>query len=100
MSEGFEGAGVLHQDSEGHCTYASPSMCTGRALREYFQTGELPGKPGGLKEWDEWGGHGLLCEPDRLPLDGYTKNSDAPLPVGETDAELWNALVELNRVWP
>ena len=97
MAKGFEGAGVLHQDSEGHCTYASPSMCTGRALREYFQSGTLPGSRGGLEQWS---GHGALCEPDRLPLDGYTKDSVPELPKGETDKELWEALVGLNQAWP
>ena len=97
MAKGFEGAGVLHQDAEGHCTYASPSMCSGRALREYFQSGSLPGKQGGL---DDWEGYGKLCEPDRLPFDGYKKGKVPALPQGETDEELWEALVGLNQVWP
>lgn len=101
MAKGFEGAGILHQDSEGHCTYASPSMCTGRALREYFQSGTLPGKEGGLQGGlEDWGGYGALCEPDRLPFDGYGPGSKPPLPEGETDQDLWDALVGLNQVWP
>ncbi|KAK3722013.1 hypothetical protein LTR37_002829 [Vermiconidia calcicola] len=97
MARGFEGAGVLHQNSEGHCTYASPSMCTGRALREYFQSGRLPGIQGGLEDWD---GYGALCEPDRLPFDGYEEGTIPELPKGETDRKLWEALVSLNQVWP
>ncbi|KAK3673238.1 hypothetical protein LTR78_006783 [Recurvomyces mirabilis] len=101
MASGFEGAGVLHQDSEGHCTYGSVSMCSGRAIRQYFQTGELPGKVGGLKD-EDWDGYGKLCEPDLVPLQGY--RADEPVfprpPKGEQDTALWQALVSLNRVWP
>jgi hypothetical protein len=97
MAKGFEGAGILHQNSEGHCTYASPSMCSGRALREYFQTGVLPGTAG---ELEGWSGHGKLCEPNRLPFDGYKKGVVPSLPDGESDKDLWEALVGLNQVWP
>ena len=97
MAKGFEGAGVLHQNSEGHCTYASPSMCTGKALREYFQSGTLPGSKGAVYGWK---GYGALCKPDRIPFDGYVKGKMPPLPKGEMDRELWEALVSLNQVWP
>lgn len=105
MAKGFlgsngKGAGILHQDSEGHCTYGSVSLCSGRALRAYFQSGKLPGEVGDLKEVDEWDGVGKLCEPDRVPLDGYTKDGEAKLPEGEKDEAMWEALVQLNRVWP
>lgn len=99
MAKGFDGAGVLHQDSEGHCSYGSVSMCSAKSIRSYFQTGELPGKKGEL-EWDEWDGDGKLCEPNFKPLQGYTANSRAPLPEGETDEKLWKAVVGLNREWP
>ncbi|KAK6403276.1 hypothetical protein LTR95_018980 [Oleoguttula sp. CCFEE 5521] len=92
MKQGFEGAGELHVDTEGHCTYATVSMCAGRALREYFQTGMLPKAAKGNKV--------KMCSPARLPLDGYTELEDVPLPEGETDAGMWKALVELNRAWP
>lgn len=105
MARGFLGpsadsAGILHQDSEGHCTYGSISMCSGKALRAYFQNGRLPGEKGGLRELDEWEGWGELCRPDRVPLDGYTGESEAGMPEGESDGEMWEALVGLNRVWP
>ena len=87
MAKGFEGAAVLHQDSEGHCTYASPSMCSGRVLREYFQAGMLAESK-------------TVCEPNRLPFDGYSEHVMPNLPEGETDEALWDALVGLNRVWP
>ncbi|GAB7366216.1 hypothetical protein MBLNU230_g7775t1 [Neophaeotheca triangularis] len=91
MAKGFEGAAILHQNSEGHCTLASISMCSGRSIRAYFQNGTLP---------NESTKHGVpvkLCEPDRLPFDGYTKGSKPAPPEGETDVALWEALVGLNR---
>ncbi|TKA78278.1 hypothetical protein B0A55_04752 [Friedmanniomyces simplex] len=101
MAEGFEGAGVLQQDSEGHSTYSGISMCSMKAIREYFQSGKLPGETGGLENDYEWKGHGALCEVDRKPFDGYDAKGPVPeLPEGETDAEMWEALVGLNRVWP
>ncbi|MCJ1304552.1 hypothetical protein MMC08_007365 [Hypocenomyce scalaris] len=55
MARGFNGSVVLQQDSEGHCSYAFPSLCTAKTVRRYFQTGELP-KPG------------TVCDPDRRPF--------------------------------
>lgn len=100
MASGFEGAGILHLDTEGHCSYATVSLCAGRAIREYFQTGKLPGKKGGLEDWDEWKGVGGLCGTDRVPFDGYKKGEYPVMPEGERDEEFWKALVELNQVWP
>lgn len=97
MAEGFDGAGVLHQDSEGHCTCGSVSMCSGRAIREYFQSGTLPGRSG---ELEGWSGVGSVCRPDRVPFDGYGKGSMPDVPEGESDSMLWNALVGLNQNWP
>ncbi|KAH9838837.1 TAP-like protein [Teratosphaeria destructans] len=100
MARGFEGAGVLHQDSEGHCSYSGLSLCTARAVRAYFQSGVLPGEVGALREVDGWEGWGELCAVDRKPLDGYTRDGVVPLPEGERDRELWEAMVGLNRGWP
>jgi pimeloyl-ACP methyl ester carboxylesterase len=97
MVKGFGDAGILQQDSEGHCTYASVSMCSGRALRDYFQFGTLPGKKGGLEDYE---GYGAVCEQNRQPFDGYNKGTIPGIPKGETDTELWQALVGLNQNWP
>ncbi|KAH8705956.1 TAP-like protein-domain-containing protein, partial [Talaromyces proteolyticus] len=51
----FPGSAVLHQDSEGHCSHSSPSLCTARAIREYFQTGLVPEE-------------GTVCEPEMKPF--------------------------------
>ena len=84
MSKGFEGSVVLQQDSIGHCSLSSPSFCTARNVREYFQTGKLPKK-------------GTVCTPDRLPLDGFSEEKEPVIPEGETDEELWRAMVALAK---
>ncbi|KIJ55644.1 hypothetical protein M422DRAFT_41576 [Sphaerobolus stellatus SS14] len=33
---------LLIQDTPGHCSVAMASLCTGRAIREYFFDGKLP----------------------------------------------------------
>ncbi|PWY86662.1 proteinase [Aspergillus heteromorphus CBS 117.55] len=42
MTRRFPGSVLLQQDSEGHSTLAAPSVCVHKAIRTYFQTGELP----------------------------------------------------------
>lgn len=42
MSEGYEGAVALIQNSPGHCSIAMFSSCTMGYVNRYFQTGELP----------------------------------------------------------
>lgn len=42
MSQGYEGAVALIQNSPGHCSISMFSSCTMGYVRKYFQTGELP----------------------------------------------------------
>ncbi|KAJ7785083.1 hypothetical protein DFH07DRAFT_975516 [Mycena maculata] len=42
MSRGFPGSVVLTQDSTGHCSLSSPSLCTQKYIRGYFLNGTLP----------------------------------------------------------
>ncbi|UNI16859.1 hypothetical protein JDV02_003256 [Purpureocillium takamizusanense] len=55
----FPGSVVLQQDSQGHCSHSAPAPCTLKAIRRYFQTGELPGD-------------GDVCEPGIRPFLGCT----------------------------
>ncbi|KAK7032246.1 hypothetical protein VNI00_013204 [Paramarasmius palmivorus] len=45
VSKGFPGSVVLTQDSSGHASINSPSICTNNAVRAYFVNGTLP-EPG------------------------------------------------------
>uniref|UniRef100_A0A093W186 Putative hydrolase n=2 Tax=Talaromyces marneffei PM1 TaxID=1077442 RepID=A0A093W186_TALMA len=55
MSSRFNGSIVLEQSSEGHTTGSGPSVCSAKAIRKYFQTGQLPET-------------GTLCYSDFEPL--------------------------------
>ncbi|THW56833.1 hypothetical protein D6D25_03115 [Aureobasidium pullulans] len=79
MSKGFRGSVVLASDIVGHTSLNGVSLCTSKAVRDYFQTGELP-------EAD------TVCTPDRLPMG---RCSVQALPDGETDEALWRAMVEM-----
>ncbi|KAI9730869.1 MAG: hypothetical protein M1834_005587 [Cirrosporium novae-zelandiae] len=57
MSLSFPGSVVLQQESEGHTSLTAPSLCTAKAIRAYFQTGQLPAR-------------GTICEADVKPLLG------------------------------
>jgi pimeloyl-ACP methyl ester carboxylesterase len=82
----FPGSVVLHQDSEGHCSHSSPSICTAKRIRQYFHSGELP---------DE----GTVCEPEVRPFLGCVSGDGGggnKCNYADTwDAQLWKALVEL-----
>ncbi|KAK4445327.1 TAP-like protein-domain-containing protein [Podospora aff. communis PSN243] len=76
----FAGSVVLQQDSVGHMSSSSPSLCTAKAIRQYFQTGQLPGP-------------GLICQPDEYPFVG--KPDVSPSSLDEGDAALLEALRDL-----
>ncbi|OQU95800.1 hypothetical protein CLAIMM_01968 [Cladophialophora immunda] len=55
MTRAFNGSVVLRQNSEGHCSLNSPSLCTAKVVRRYFQTGTLPEV-------------NTMCEPEKRPF--------------------------------
>lgn len=77
---------VLQQDSQGHCSHSSPTLCTGKVIRQYFQTGKLPEE-------------GTICKPDTLPFLGCVNDEKGPIGdcdfADSSDAMLWKALAEL-----
>ncbi|CAD0018487.1 unnamed protein product, partial [Aureobasidium pullulans] len=81
MSKGFRGSVVLALDIVGHASVNGVSFCASKAVRNYFQTGELPEV-------------GTICPATRVPMDGFTEEDDHPLPKGETDEALWEAMVD------
>lgn len=42
MSSRFPGSTVLVQDSAGHCSISTPTPCTFKHIRAYYQTGVVP----------------------------------------------------------
>ncbi len=57
MAGRFPGSALLQQDSEGHCSFTNPSLCTGKTIRKYFQSGTLPRED-------------TICAPDAQPFHG------------------------------
>ncbi|CCL98563.1 uncharacterized protein FIBRA_00563 [Fibroporia radiculosa] len=53
----YGGAGLLIQNSFGHCSRSAPSLCTAKYVREYFVNGTLPEEE-------------TVCEVDELPFVG------------------------------
>ncbi|KAJ3500369.1 hypothetical protein NLJ89_g9828 [Agrocybe chaxingu] len=86
MSHFFNGSVVLTQDSSGHCSYSSPSVCTQKYVRDYFVHGTLP-EPG------------TVCKPIGKPFPPLPVSSDTQVPfVAEEDKELFNAVQQLSKI--
>ncbi|KAL3412776.1 TAP-like protein-domain-containing protein [Aspergillus fumigatus] len=79
MSEKFPGSVVLQQDSEGHTTLAAPSLCVGKAIRTYFQSGVLPDP-------------GMVCGADLKPLLGESGSVHA---MNAADKTMYDSLMNM-----
>ncbi|KAI1785888.1 alpha/beta-hydrolase [Ganoderma leucocontextum] len=84
VRERYGGAGLLVQDSYGHCSLSAPSVCTAKHVRAYFEEGTLPAE-------------GTVCEPDVLPLVGRVSGVQAR---SEEDERLLEALRGLTKGVP
>ena len=84
VRERYAGAGMLLQNSHGHCSISSPSVCTARHIRRYLEDGVLP------KE-------GAECEVDELPFVGVVRDVSA---LSVDDAELLDAMRGLSFAVP
>jgi hypothetical protein len=82
MAIGFKDAAVLHQKSAGHCSLAAASLCTAKAVRNYFQHGQLPAM-------------NAECEVESRFF-GETSKADVT-DVNADDAELLQALYKLSH---
>ncbi|OSC97428.1 alpha/beta-hydrolase [Trametes coccinea BRFM310] len=79
----FGGAGLLVQNSYGHCSLAAPSLCTARHVRAYMENGTLP-EPG------------TVCEPDELPFVGRVEEARARV-LSVEDLQLLEAMRGLSK---
>lgn len=70
MSKKFLNAGLIEQQSEGHCSLAAVSKCTINKVRAYFITGEVPPPPVETgKQWRD--GKWVKCVADEWPFHPY-----------------------------
>lgn len=95
VSAAFEGSVLLQHNGYGHGVTAHPSLCTGRAIRRYFESGEVPDED-------------TVCEPDVGPFALESELADllSGLPVrkrgeersySEEDVRLLRAMGELGK---
>ncbi|KAI0708188.1 alpha/beta-hydrolase [Cerioporus squamosus] len=84
VRERYPGAGLLVQESHGHCTLAAPSVCTAKHVRAYLEDGRLPGE-------------GTVCEADELPFVGVVRDVGA---MSVEDRELLDAMRGLAEMVP
>lgn len=89
MSKAYKDSVVLQADIEGHCTSVNPSLCIGKLIRQYFQTGKMPEE-------------GTVCLPHRRPFVGNGTDVERidPLPavLGKNERVLFEALEEMSGV--
>ena len=84
VRERYPGAGLLVQNSHGHCTLAAPSLCTAKHIQAYLKDGTLPRE-------------GTVCEADELPFIGSVRDVSA---LSVDDQELLDAMRGLAEVVP
>ncbi|KAF7971700.1 hypothetical protein HWV62_20160 [Athelia sp. TMB] len=77
VRERYAGAGLLVQNSNGHCSLSAPSICSAKNIRAYFYDGKLPEE-------------GTECEVDELPFIGEVQPAVGILEA--EDRELLDAL--------
>jgi pimeloyl-ACP methyl ester carboxylesterase len=65
MQDRFPGSGLLVQDSAGHCSSSTPTPCTIKHIKEYFQTGALPDPQ-------------IVCAPPISPFSLNSTDPDSP----------------------
>jgi hypothetical protein len=100
MAKKFVDAGLVEQQSEGHCSMAAVSRCTINKIRAYFATGEVPRPPAeNDKEWSDkkW----VKCEADEWPFHPYNGSEFLAEGGVETriDAERMTALKEMQATF-
>ncbi|KAH9922876.1 alpha/beta-hydrolase [Epithele typhae] len=83
-SSSSRGAGLLVQESYGHCTISAPSLCTAKHVRAYFDDGVLPAE-------------GATCEADVQPFVGNVRDVRA---MSADDAALFDAVSALSEAVP
>lgn len=70
MAKKFVDAGLVEQQSEGHCSLAAISICTISKIRAYFITGEVPPPP--VQTGEKWSdGKWVKCKPNEWPFHPY-----------------------------
>jgi hypothetical protein len=73
MAKKFVDAGLIEQQSVGHCSISAPSRCTTDWMQGYFTKGVVPPHPVGDLDDGKW----VRCKPDQWPWHYGQAGSDA-----------------------
>ena len=93
MARKFVNAGLVQQNSMGHCSLSATSKCTIGKIKKYFQKGEVPPHPEspgnrlGDGNWDK-------CEADEWPFHIYKGAEESQM-----EAESMKAMQGLQKVF-
>ncbi len=63
MAKRFVDAGLIEQNSEGHCSIAAASKCTNDWIQGYFKAGIVPPHPVGDLDDGKW----ITCKAEEWP---------------------------------
>ena len=98
MAKKFVNAGLIEQQSEGHCTLAAASKCTTNAVKAYFSEGKVPPPPtfgGKALEDGTW----VKCEADEWPFHPHQAASQPRSEEAMAEMETMNAMKEVQDVF-
>jgi len=88
VASGFPSSVVLTQNSGGHCSISSPSVCTSKHIRSYFVDGKLPEKDTVCE----------VSEPVFKPSSGSFGDVDGSIvPLSADEGRLLETLRQLSR---
>jgi len=91
VASGFPGSVVLTQNSSGHCSISSPSLCTPKHIRAYFTEGKLP-EDGTVCEVSE-----PVFKPQNLSALRDHSMMPLSLEINDEDQELLQVVRDLSR---
>lgn len=105
MAQKFVDAGLVEQESAGHCSLAAVSSCTLKKVRAYFNEGKVPPAPVTGDNGSEISdGNWDKCKPNEWPWKQFTPSLDFTLDDVE-EAEMmdrlksWKEIQEQSMDW-
>jgi pimeloyl-ACP methyl ester carboxylesterase len=85
---GSKNSRLVIQESAGHTSFSTPSVCTANWVKGYFNEGKVPGV-----------GEQINCEVNDYPFIGTVQENADVKPVDQGDAELESAVRRLSKAW-
>lgn len=105
MAKKFVNAGLIEQESEGHCSISAVSKCTIDKVRAYYKEGKVPSPPvPGKKGKELVDGKWERCEADEWPWhpydgDEYVAQGGVKAMVDAERLTAWKEMQEVTKQW-